>query len=86
MGRLNDFNTFNNKNYIMAKDYVEGNFLRLVQHFKIEDLSEDEQKEELIKYFCRFPDQISRFNIQITGRSRNVIPIVNNIGGTIKYR
>lgn len=86
MGRLDNFNTFNNKNYLLAKDYVENNFLRLVQHFQIEDISEDQQKEELIKYFCRFPDQISRFNIQVVGGNRTgVSPVVNNVGGTIKY-
>lgn len=82
---LDNFNTFNNKNYLIAKDYVEGNFLRLVQHFKIEDLDEEQQKEELIKYFTRFPDQISRFNIQTVGGNRTqYAPKIMNIGGYMR--
>lgn len=87
MNRLKSFEAFNNiKDSLSARDYVEGNFLRLVQHFKIEDLTEEEQKQKLIDYFTRFPDQISRFNIQTVGPNRSQYNLsLNNIGGTIKY-
>jgi hypothetical protein len=87
MDRIDDFGKFNQKNSLLAKDYVENNFLRLIQHFEIEDLTEDQQKEELIKYFTRFPDQIKRFNIQTVGGNRTqYAPRLNNIGGYVKYR
>jgi len=87
MGRIDDFGTFNQKNRILSQDYVEANIRRLVQHFKLEDLEEDDQKEYLIQYFTRFPDQISRYNLQMVGGNRTqYVPRLNNIGGTIRYR
>jgi hypothetical protein len=72
---------------LLAKDYVEGNFIRLIQNFPMETEDENEQKEILINYFCRFPDQILSVNLQTVGGNRtNIVPITNNIGGTIKYR
>jgi hypothetical protein len=49
-------------------------------------MDEDELKEILIKYFSRFPDQISSISLQLFGHSRNYTPTLNNIGGVIKYR
>jgi hypothetical protein len=79
---------------IKPEEYVEDNFLRLMSRmgiYDINDISEEEEEElkrDLVNYFKEFPDRISKYNLQTFGSNMrgNHTPILNNIGGVIKYK
>lgn len=87
MNYLDDYGKFNPKTKLDAKTYVENNYYALKQILNIdEDDSIEDAKEVLIEYFTRFPDQISRISLNTFGVAKNYTPVLNNIGGVIKYR
>jgi len=57
MKYLESWDFYNVKNYLLAKEYVDNNFLRLKYLLPSDvTLSEGECYEYLINYFTRFPD------------------------------
>jgi hypothetical protein len=88
MDHVDDWDLYNQKNKISAKEYVDDNLFRLIRFFDFEDESgEEEKKQVLIDYFTKYPDQITSINIQTVGKPNQLsVPSLNNIGGVIKYR
>jgi len=87
MEYLQDYGDFNPRTKLDAIEYVNNNYYALKQIMNLDNkMDEDELKEILIKYFSRFPDQISSISLQLFGHSINYTPTLNNIGGVIKYR
>jgi hypothetical protein len=76
------------KNYLVAKEYVDTNFLRLKNLMTLTvNLTDDETYDYLITYFSRFPDSIQSYSVRTVGRSNQIsIPYLMNIGGVVKYR
>jgi hypothetical protein len=88
MKYLESWDFYNVKNYLLAKEYVDGNFLRLKYLLPSDvTLSEGECYEYLINYFTRFPDAVHSYSLKTVGRSNQIsIPYLMNIGGVVKYR
>jgi hypothetical protein len=89
MENLKGYSEFNPKNELTARSYVDNNIRQLIQSMNIEEEdyeSIEDIKSELIKYFTKFPDQISSFQIRTTGYPRSMNLSTNNIGGVVKYR
>lgn len=85
MDYLDDFGKFNLKYKLGAESYVDNNLRRLMQIFNMDE--NEDNRNELIEYFTRFPDQISKLNIEIVGRNQNSHVLrTNNIGGVVKYK
>jgi hypothetical protein len=85
----NDYSNLNVKNRLDAIPFVENNFRQLIQmmDIDIDDYdSEEDIKSELVEYYTRFPDQISRVSFSTFGVPKNYQLKLNNIGGVIKYR
>jgi hypothetical protein len=76
------------KNYLVAKEFVDTNFLRLKNLMCTSvNLSDDEAYDYLITYFTRFPDSVQSYSVRTVGRSNQIsIPYLMNIGGVVKYR
>jgi hypothetical protein len=76
------------KNYLIAKEYVDTNFLRLKNLMDTTvNLTDAETYDYLITYFTRFPDSIQSYSVRTVGRSNQIsIPYLMNIGGVVKYR
>lgn len=88
MNHLKDWRLFNQKNLLNAKSYVKDNFLRLIQLFDLSDDYTIEEKEDiLIEYFTKYPEQIKSISVTTVGNPNQLaVPILNNIGGVVKYR
>ena len=88
MKYLESWDFYNVKNYLLAKEYVDVNFLRLKYLLPSDvTLSDDECYEYLINYFTRFPDAVHSYSLKTVGRSNQIsIPYLMNIGGVVKYR
>lgn len=88
MEHLDDWRLYNQKSKLSASDYVDGNLLRLLTLFGLEnDFDEDEAKKILVDYFTKYPDQIKSISFTTVGRPNPAaIPRLNNIGGVVKYR
>lgn len=89
MDNLKGFSEFNLKHKLTAESYVENNLRQLIQIMNIEGEdydSIDEIKSDLIKYFTKFPDQITGYQLKTTGYPKHMKLSTNNIGGVIKYR
>jgi hypothetical protein len=88
MDHVDDWDKYNQVNILKAKEYVNDNLFRLIRFLDFEDESgEEEKKQALIDYFTKYPDQISKINIQTVGRPNQLAaPRLNNIGGVIKYK
>jgi len=87
MKYLESCDLYNMKNYLVAKEYVDTNFLRLKNLMSTTvDLTDDETYDYLITYFTRFPDSIQSYSVRAVGRSNRIsIPYLMNIGGVVKY-
>lgn len=85
----NEYSNLNIKNRLDAVPFVENNFRQLIQMMDI-DIDDydtmDDIKSELIEYYTRFPDQISRVSFNAFGAPKNYQLKLNNIGGYVKYR
>ena len=88
MDHIDDWDLYNQKNKLDAKEYVDNNIFRLKRFFDFEDESgEEEKKQVLIDYFTKYPEQIKSITVQTVGKPYQLsVPILNNIGGVIKYR
>jgi hypothetical protein len=88
MDYIDDWDLYNQKNRLSAKDYVTDNLYRLIKFFNIEDdYTIEEQEQILIDYFTKYPDQIQSLSIHTIGRPHQLsVPSLNNIGGVIKYK
>ena len=87
MDYIDDWSKYNQANILKAKEYVDDNLFRLIRFLDFEDGSDDEKKQSLIDYFAKYPDQISKINIQTVGRPNQLaVPKLNNIGGVVRYR
>jgi len=87
MDYIDDWSKYNQANILKAKEYVDDNLFRLIRFLDFEDGIDDEKKQSLIDYFTKYPDQISKINIQTVGRPNQLsVPKLNNIGGVVKYR
>ena len=86
MDYIDDWDLYNQKNRLSAKDYVTDNLYRLIKFFNIEDdYTIEEQEQILIDYFTKYPDQIQSLTIHTIGRPHQLsIPSLNNIGGVFK--
>ena len=86
MDYIDDWDLYNQKNRLSAKDYVTDNLYRLIKFFNIEDdYTIEEQEQILIDYFTKYPDQIQSLSIHTIGRPHQLsIPSLNNIGGVFK--
>jgi curved DNA-binding protein CbpA len=85
----NEYSKLNIKNRLEATPFVENNIRQLIQKMNIDvdDYDDIEDiKSELIEYFTRFPDQISRVSFSTFGVPKNYNLRLNNIGGYVKYR
>lgn len=61
MDHLDDFGKFNLKYKLGAENYVDNNLRKLIQIFDMDE--NEDHRDELVEYFTRFPDQISKINI-----------------------
>lgn len=89
MENLQGFSEFNPKHKLTAQSYVKNNIRQLMQFMNIEEEdyeSIDEIESDLIKYFTKYPDQMTNYQLKTTGYPRNMNLSTNNIGGVIKYR
>lgn len=88
MKYLESWDFYNVKNYLLAKEYVDNNFLRLKCLLPSDvKLSDEECYEYLINYFSRFPDAVHSYSVSTVGKSNQIsIPYLMNIGGVVKYR
>ena len=88
MKYLESWDLYNMKNYLVAKEYVDTNFLRLKNLLATTvNLTDAETYGYLIAYFTRFPDSIHSYSVRTVGRSNQIsIPYLMNIGGVVKYR
>ena len=88
MKYLESWNFYNVKNYLLAKEYVDNNFLRLKNLLPTTvSLSDAESYGYLVNYFSRFPDAVHSYSVRTVGRSNQIsIPYLMNIGGVVKYR
>jgi hypothetical protein len=88
MKYLESWDLYNMKNYLVAKEYVDTNFLRLKNLMDpTVNLSDEQTYDYLISYFARFPDSIHSYSVRTVGRSNQIsIPYLMNIGGVVKYR
>jgi len=88
MDHIDDWDLYNQKNKLDAKEYVDNNIFRLIRFFDFEDESgEEEKKKVLIDYFTKYPEQIKSITVQTVGKPNQLsVPILNNIGGVIKYK
>jgi hypothetical protein len=88
MDHSDDWDIYNQKNKLDAKEYVDNNIFRLIRFFDFEDESgEEEKKQVLIDYFTKYPEQITSITVQTVGHPNQLsVPILNNIGGVIKYK
>ena len=88
MDHIDDWDLYNQKNKLDAKEYVDNNIFRLIRFFDFEDESgEEEKKQVLIDYFTKYPDQITSINIQTVGKPNQLsVPSLNNIGVVVKYK
>jgi len=86
MDYIDDWDLYNQKHRLSAKDYVTDNLYRLIKFFNIEDdYTIEEQEQILIDYFTKYPDQIQFLSIHTIGRPHQLaIPRLNNIGGVFK--
>jgi len=86
MDYIDDWDLYNQKNRLSAKDYVTDNLYRFIKFFNIEDdYTIEEQEQILIDYFTKYPDQIQSLTIHTIGRPHQLsIPSLNNIGGEFK--
>ena len=86
MDYIDDWDLYNQKNRLSAKDYVSDNLYRLIKFFNIEDdYTIEEQEQILIDYFTKYPDQIQSLTIHTIGRPHQLsVPSLNNIGGVFK--
>lgn len=83
---ISNWSEFNPKNKLDAESFVKSNLTRLSQLFNIEDdISMEEKEQILIEYLTRFPDQIRSLSLRFPDKSGSVAPIVQNIGGTMRY-
>ena len=85
---IENWSNFNIKNKLTAEDFVKNNLKRLIQLFNIEDdLTIEEKESILIEYLTKYPDQIKNLSFRFPQQDRqSIIPVIQNIGGTIKYR
>jgi len=88
MDHIDDWDLYNQKNKLDAKEYVDNNIFRLIRFFDFEDESgEEEKKQVLVDYFTKYPEQIKSITVQTVGKPNQLsVPILNNIGGVIKYK
>jgi hypothetical protein len=89
MENLKCYSEFNLKHKLISTDYVRNNIRQLIQLMNIEEEDYDSIEDienELIKYFTKFPDQITSLQLKTTGYPRSMNLSTNNIGGVIKYR
>jgi hypothetical protein len=87
MDHVDDWSKYNQANILKAKEYVNDNLFRLIRFLDFENGQEEEKKQSLIDYFTKYPDQISKINIQTVGKPNQLaVPRLNNIGGVIKYK
>jgi len=85
MDNIDDWSLYNQKNKLKAEEYVNDNLFRLIRFTDYEN--EEEEKQTLIDYFTKYPEQISSTSIQTIGKPNQLsTPSLNNIGGTIKYK
>ena len=88
MKYLESWDLYNVNNYLLAKEYVDSNFLRLSNLLpKNLSLTDEECYDYLVSYFTRFPDSVHSYSVRTVGRSNQIsIPYLMNIGGVVKYR
>lgn len=88
MNHIDDWDLYNQKNKLDAKEYVGDNLYRLIKFFDFEDESGEEEKAQvLIDYFTKYPEQIQSLSVHTIGRPHQLqVPSLNNIGGVIKYK
>jgi hypothetical protein len=83
---ISNFSNFSPKSKLDAESFVKSNLTRLAQLFNIEDDTTMEEKEKiLIDYLSKYPDQIKSLSLQFPNKEGSVAPIVQSIGGTMKY-
>lgn len=89
MKNIDGFSEFNLKYKLNAESYVNNNIRQLIQFMNIEEddyESLDDIKNDLIIYFTKYPEQISKYQLKTTGYPKHFNLSTNNIGGVIKYR
>jgi len=88
MDIIKSWSDWNPKIDFEVRGWVKNNLWRLIQLISVDsDLTIEEKEELLVDYFSRYPDQIPKLNLQFPqGDGESMIPRVQNIGGTIKYR
>ncbi len=87
MNFIKDWYSYNPKNILAAKEFVESNLIRLSNYLDSDKYTEEEKKKILIDYFTKYPDQIGSIRVGTIGSVNQLMaPSLNNIGGVIKYK
>lgn len=88
MKYLENWSSWNPKNLLIAKEYVDSNLNQLLRLFPLSNTMTDSEKyEELVKFFSEDIDRIHSYSIYTVGRPNQLaVPTLMNIGGVVKYR